>query len=127
MPQFLREARPAKTQSTHEAYQSDRARDAAAAASDEPPDKLHYLVWEIDLGARIYKVPERKLASVRKQPHADRLQIFDSLERAKVEVDSIFRRVADRRAARGLPRSILEPTRDDIMQWDEEKVPSYFL
>ena len=123
MARFRRQSRPVKTQSTAEAEHSRRTEDAAEAE----PERMHFVVWEAELGARIYKVPERKLASVRKQPHADRLQIFDSLERAKVEVDTIFRRVADRRAARGLPKSILEPTRDDIMRWDEDSVPSYFL
>jgi hypothetical protein len=88
---------------------------------------MHYVVWEVDLGARIYKVPEGRLATVRQQPHADRLKLFDNLQKAKAEANAIFKRVADDRSGKGLPRSILEPTLEDLMRWDEDNVPPYFL
>jgi len=88
---------------------------------------MHYVVWEVDLGARIYKVPEAKLATVHQQPHAERLKLFDNLQKAKAEANAIFKRVADDRSQKGLPRSILEPTLEDLMRWDEDNVPPYFL
>ncbi len=90
-------------------------------------EKMHYVVWEVELGARIYKVPEVKVALVRKEPHADRLKLFDSLEKAKVTADGIFKRVADERKAKGLSQSILRQYRSEYMDWNETNVPGYFL
>ena len=88
---------------------------------------MHFMTWEIELGARIYKVPEGKLAALQNQPHADRLKLFDNLEKAKAEANAIFERVATKRTAKGLPRSILEPILEDFKRWDETNVPQYFL
>ena len=123
---FRRPAKPAKSESTLEAFENSRTPDA----DDEEPsaaEQTHFVVWEVDLGARIYKVPEGKLATIRQQPHADRLKLFDNLEKARAEAGAIFKRVAAERTAKGLPRSILEPTLEDLMRWDENQVPQYFL
>jgi hypothetical protein len=55
------------------------------------------------------------------------LKLFDNLDNAKAEVNAIFKRVSAERTAKGLPKSILEPTLDDILRWEEETVPNYFL
>ena len=123
-PKFQRPAKPVKSKSTLEAFESNRRLEETTEAAAE---KMHYVVWEVELGARIYKVPDGKLASVQTQPHADKLKLFDNLENAKVEANAIFKRVAAERIAKGLPRSILEPTLKDILRWDEKNVPSYFL
>ena len=106
--------------------------DAETRPSEEPsikdgPETMHFITWEAELGARIYKVPEGKLASLQNQPHADRLKLFNNLEQAKVEANTIFERVAAKRKAKGLPRSILEPLLEDFKSWDEINVPQYFL
>jgi cell division protein FtsZ len=123
-PKFQRPAKPVKSESTLETFENTRLRQEKTAPA---PEKMHFLVWEIEWGARIYKVPEGKLTSVQNQPHADRLKLFDNLDNAKAEVNAIFKRVAAERTAKGLPKSILEPTLDDILRWEEETVPSYFL
>lgn len=123
-PKFRRSARPVKSETTAEAVESNRTPEQATEA---PAEKMHYVVWEVDLGARIYRVPEAKLATVGKQPHAGKLMLFDSLDKAKVEANAIFKRVATERSQRGLSRSILEPTLEDLMRWDENNVPDYFL
>ena len=46
---------------------------------------------------------------------------------AKMEAKEIFERVAAKRKAKGLPKSILEPLSEDLQRWDEENVPQYFL
>jgi cell division protein FtsZ len=123
-PKFHRPATPVKSESTLEAVENLRAK---TEAPEPAPEHMHYVVWEVDLGARIYKVPEGRLATVRQQPHADRLKLFDNLQKAKAEANAIFKRVADDRSGKGLPRSILEPTLEDLMRWDEDNVPPYFL
>jgi cell division protein FtsZ len=123
-PKFQRPATPVKSESTLEAVENLRAK---AEPTESKPEVMHYVVWEVDLGARIYKVPEDKLATVRQQPHAERLKLFDNLQKAKAEANAIFKRVADDRSEKGLPRSILEPTLEDLMLWDEDNVPPYFL
>ena len=123
-PEFHRSAKPVKSASTLEAFESDRRREETTEGAAE---KMHFVVWEVEMGARIYKVPEGKLASVEEPPHADMLKLFDNLENAKVEANAIFKRVAAERIAKGLPKSILEPTLKDLMRWDEKNVPSYFL
>ena len=123
-PLFNRPARPVKSESTLEAFKNNQTPEEAP---DSAPDEMHYVVWEVDLGARIYKVPSSKLASIGSQPHADRLKLFDNLEKAKAEANAIFKRIADERTAMGLTRSILEPTLADLLGWDEDKVPQYFL
>ncbi len=123
-PKFRRPAKPVKSESTLEAFEKGRMQDKTAQSKSEA---IYYVVWEVELGARIYKVPEGKLATVRQQPHADRLKLFDNLEKAKVEANVIFKRVAAERTARGLPKSILESTLQDLMRWDENNVPPYFL
>ena len=121
---FQRPARPVKSETTLETFKKVRVREQPAEAVAE---KMHYVVWEVDLGARIYKVPEAKLATVGQERHAGKLKLFDTLENAKAEANAIFKRVAAERAARGLSRSILEPTLEDLMRWDENNVPHYFL
>ncbi|NNE82827.1 MAG: cell division protein FtsZ [Alphaproteobacteria bacterium] len=123
-PTFHRPATPVKSESTLEAVENLRAN---AETTEAKPEVMYYVVWEVDLGARIYKVPEAKLATVRQQPHAQRLKLFDNLQKAKAEANAIFKRVADDRSEKGLPRSILEPTLKDLMRWDEDNVPPYFL
>ena len=121
---FQRSPKPLKSESTRETFENTRANEE----STEPTTKkMQYLVWEIDLGARIYKVPAEKVSSVHKQPHADRLKLFDNLDSAKAEVNAIFKRVAAQRTAKGLPKSLLESTLDDILRCEEANVPSYFL
>ena len=137
---FHRPAKPVKSENTLEAFRNSRSHEAGAGPApastlrstpesgpEATAENVHFVVWEIELGARLYKVPEGKLASIGGQPHADRLKLFDNLEKAKAEVNAIFKRVADERAAKGLPRSILEPTLEDLMKWDENSVPQYFL
>ncbi|NKB48150.1 MAG: cell division protein FtsZ [Alphaproteobacteria bacterium] len=126
-PKFQRPAKPAKTQSTLEAFENTRDQPETVEPAEKAEEQTHYVVWEVDLGARLYKIPEGKLATVRQQPHADRLKLFDNLEKAKAEANAIFKRVADERDAKGLSRSILEPSLQDLMGWDEGNVPSYFL
>lgn len=123
-PHFHRPATPVKSESTLEAVENLRAK---AETTEPKSETMHYVVWEVDLGARIYKVPAEKLATVRQQPHAERLKLFDDLHKAKAEANAIFKRVADDRSEKGLPRSILEPTLEDLMRWDEDNVPPYFL
>jgi len=96
-------------------------------AAEEHPEAMLFLTWEVEIGARIYKIPQAKLASVKDLPHADRLKMFDNLEHAKAEAKAIFERVAAKRKAKGLPKSILEPLMDDLDSWDEKNVPQYFL
>ena len=122
-PKFHRPVRPVKSESTAETFENIRAQEQATVAAE----KMHFVVWEVDLGARIYKVPGTKLATVGKQPHAGKLKLFDTLEKAKAEAGAIFKRVASERSAKGLSRSILEPTLEDLMRWDENNVPHYFL
>ena len=123
-PEFDRSAKPIKSETTAEIFKNVRVREQATEA---PAETMHYVVWEVDLGARIYRVPEAKLATVGKQPHAGKLTLFDSLDKAKAEANAIFKRVATDRSEKGLSRSILEPTLEDLMRWDENNVPDYFL
>jgi cell division protein FtsZ len=129
---FHRPAKPVKSESILEAFKNRRMpEEEAEPATESPPgltaENMHYVVWEVGLGARIYKVPEGKLALIGHQPHADRLKLFDNLGKAKAEANAVFKRVTAERTAKGLSRSILEPTLEDIMGWDEDKVPQYFL
>ncbi len=123
-PIFNRPATPAKSESTLEAFENTRD-------SEEPtesgPEKTHYLVWETNLGARLYKIPEAKISLLREQRHADSMKLFDSVENAKSEVNAIFKRVAAERTAKGFPKSVLASTLDDILRCEEENIPSYFL
>ena len=122
---FHRTPKPVKSESTGETYENAQASEEITELP--ATDKVQYLVWEIDLGARIYKLPAEKVTSVRELPHADRLKLFDNLDSAKAEVNAIFKRVAAERTAKGLPKSILESTLDDILRCEEANVPSYFL
>ncbi|MCZ6454612.1 MAG: cell division protein FtsZ [Alphaproteobacteria bacterium] len=121
-PKFQRPAKQIKSESTLEAFENNPMQEETAKAVAE---KMHYVVWKVELGARIFTVPEGKVASIREQPFADRLKLFDNLENAKAEVNAIFERVAAERTAKGLPRSNLDPTLNDIMGWEEDKIPRY--
>ena len=130
-PMFRRPARSVKSESTVQAFESvlqafqqSRREEEAPAA---PDGKTHYLVWQIELGARIFKVPEGKLDLIKKPPDAHKLKLFDNLEHAKAEANAIFKRVAADRMARGLPTSSLEPTLQELMRWEENNVPDYFV
>ena len=123
-PKFHRSAKPVKSESTLEAYEKDRRQED----SPEPAaEKMHYVVWEVDSGARLNKITEGKLAAVRNQPHARLLKTFDNLDKAKAEANAIFKRVNAERAARGLPGPISEPTLEDLLRWEEMNVPHYIL
>ena len=54
-------------------------------------------------------------------------KLFDNIESAKVEANTILERVAAKRKAKGLSMSILKLTQDDIKHLNEKNVPSYFL
>ena len=123
-PEFSRPAKPAKTQSTLEVFEKKRTEENAGETANE---KIHYIVWETGLGAQIYKVPDGKVRSVRKEPHAGRFKLFDNIESAKAEANTILERVAAKRKAKGLSMSILKLTQDDIKHLNEKNVPSYFL
>ena len=90
-------------------------------------EKMHYVVREVELGARIYKVPEGKLALIGKQPDAGRWKLFEDLEEAKVEAEAIFKRIAAARTAWGFPTSILEPELQDLMRQEAKNVPDLFV
>lgn len=111
---------------------TNSAIESADPISEEPTsearqERMYFITWEIELGARIYKVAQEKLASVKCLPHADRLKLFDNLENAKMEAKAIFERVAAKRKAKGLPKSMLEPLLEEFQRWDEANVPRYFL
>ena len=95
--------------------------------TETPAEKMHYVVREVELGARIYKVPEGKLALIGKQPDAGRWKLFEDLEEAKVEAKAIFNRIAAARTAWGFPTSILEPTLRDLMRQQAKDVPDFFV
>ena len=94
--------------------------------TETPAEKMHYVVREIELGARIYKVPEGKLALIEKRPDAGKWKLFEDLEEAKVEAKAIFKRIAAARAAWGYPTPILEPPLQDLMRQDAKNVPDFF-
>jgi cell division protein FtsZ len=128
---FRRLAKPAKSESTLEAFDSalktfkkSRQKQELVGGGSE---KVHYLVWEIGSGARIYKVKERNLNLIKKPPGADKLKLVDDLEKAKAEVRVIFTRVAVDRAAKGLPSFPATPSLQEMMRLEEKNVPDYFL
>ncbi len=97
------------------------------ATTETQAEKMHYVVREVELGARIYKVPEGKLALIGKQPDAGRWKLFEDLEEAKVEAEAIFKRIAAARTAWGYPTSILEPALQDLMRQEAKNVPDLFV
>ena len=121
-PMFRKPAKPVKTASTHETFER---KTEPAKPADAPLGKMHFVVWEVELGARIYKIPEGKLDSIQNQPNADRMKLFDDLETAKVEASAIFKRVAAERTVKGLPNSTLKPTLDFLLRCDEKNLPDY--
>ena len=122
-PPIVRSAKPVKTQSTLEAVEESRKQEETTEPSAE---KMLFMVGQTEVGARIYKVPEGKVASIGSRPDAGKWKMFRDLEKAKVEVNAIFKRVAADRAAKGLPASILEPTLKDLMRRAEKNVPDFF-
>jgi cell division protein FtsZ len=130
-PNFRRPAKPVKSESTLEAFEGalktfneNRKQKAPVRVGSE---KVHYLIWEIGSGARIYKVKEENLDLIKKPPGADKLKLVDDLEKAKAEATAIFKRVANDRAAKGLPSFPSIPSLQDLMSWEEKNVPDYFL
>ena len=123
-PRIVRPAKPVKSQSTLEVVEESRRQEETTEPSAE---KMHYMVWQIELGARIYKVPEGKLDLIGKPPDANSWKLFEDLETAKVEANAIFKRVAADRTARGLPTSIFDSTLKDLMGREEKNVPDFFV
>lgn len=128
---IARPAKPAKSENTLESFEStprtfreNRKRGPQRRIGRE---KTHYLVWQFEWGARIYKVKEGDLGLVKRPPDADKLKMFDDLENAKAEAAFILTRVTANRAARGLPSVASTPSLQDLMSWDEKNVPDYFV
>ena len=131
-PKFHRPAKPVKSESTLEAFENKRRQDE----TEQPAaGAMHYVVWEVELppwdpsgpgikGARIYKVPEGRLATIRQQPHADRLKFFDNLEKAKVEALALRERITNERKAQGRPFEPVNPPEPDFMTLTEITVPT---
>ena len=86
-----------------------------------------YVVFEDDVGARIYKVPVAKSALIASEPHADRLKLFDSLEKAKAVALINCERITKERRAQGLRFEPVNPPEPDFMTLTESTVPNYFL
>ena len=97
------------------------------ATTEAPEEKVHYVVWEVELSARIYKVPEGKLALIGKQLGAGRWKLFEDLEEAKVEAKATYERIAAARTAWGFPTSIMEPALQDLMRQEAKNVPDLFV
>lgn len=96
-------------------------------ASLPPVPEMHYVVCDLAVGVRLYKVPLSKVAQVRNESHADRMQIFDELEKAKSAADNLSQRIAYRRAAEGLPELESRSPQPDYERWTEKDVPLYFF
>ena len=86
-----------------------------------------YVVFEDDVGARIYKVPLAKSALIYSEPHADRLTLFDSLEKAKAAALINCERITKGRKAQGLQFEPVIPLGPDFKTLTESTVPNYFL
>ena len=86
-----------------------------------------YIVFEDEVGARIYKVPLAKSALIYSEPHADKLTLFDSLEKAKVGALINCERITNERRALGLRCEAVNPPEPDFMTLTESTVPNYFL
>ena len=63
----------------------------------------------------------------KKQPHADRLKLFDNLDKAKVEAEAIFKRVREAQTGNGLPGSKLDQAKQENLIWDEANILNYFF
>ncbi len=97
-------------------------------AEPEPPaPEMNYVVCDLAVGVRIYKVPLSKVALVRNESHADRIQIFDTLDKAKAAAANLARRIAYRRVAEGLPAEDPRAPQQDFSLWTEDNVPLYFI
>ena len=103
------------------------AGDGAAVQLEEPPaPDMRFIVCDLAVGVRIYKVPYSKVAQVRSEAHSDRMQIFNSLEKAKGAADNLCQRIAYKRAAEGLPQVDPRSPTQDYDRWTETDVPLYY-
>lgn len=97
----------------------------SSAPSSQHTDAVRYFVCEVELGARIYKVPAEKISLIDNQPEAGDWKFFENLDDAKTEVKTIFDRISEARARWGLTTSILDQPLQDIMDLKESNVPEY--
>ncbi len=89
------------------------------------PPEMRFVVCDLAVGVRVFKVPLPKVAQVRNEPHADRLQIFNCLQKAKGAADNLSQRNAYRRIAEGLPEADPTTLLQDYERWTEKDVPVY--
>ena len=99
---------------------------ASVPITERPVPDMRFVVCDLAVGVRIYKVPHSKVAQVRSESHANRMQIFDSLEKAKGAADNLLQRIAYKRAAEGLPEVDPRTPTLDYDRWTERDVPLFY-
>ena len=99
---------------------------ANAPIAERPVPDMRFIVCDLAVGVRIYKVPHSKTAQVRSESHANRMQIFDSLEKPKGAADNLCQRIAFKRASEGLPEADPRSPTQDYDRWTEKDVPLYY-
>jgi len=107
--------------------EKSKVRSAKEKSAQTYRQKMCYVVFEDEVGVRIYKVPLTKSALIYSEPHADKLTLFDSLEKAKAGALINSERITNARKALGLRCESVNPPEPDIMTLTESTVPNYFL
>ena len=101
--------------------------DGADAAGGPLVPEMHYVVCDLSDGVRIFKVPLSKMARVRTEAEAGRLQLFDTLDKANAAAYNLIRRKAYWRVAEGLPTEDPRSPQPDFSRWTEKDVPLYLI
>jgi len=126
-PMKSRFAKQPNTISQIKKPEKSKVRSAKEKSAQTYRQKMCYVVFEDEVGVRIYKVPLTKSALIYSEPHADKLTLFDSLEKAKAGALINSERITNARKALGLRCESVNPPEPDIMTLTESTVPNYFL